>query len=145
MGQRNSTFINSFALVKNFEFFFQANLFRDFRIENYPQNFTTSVYAKYMFWANKQNNGGAAAFLGFGRSPCYYNNTEYTELHKNIWTAIPITIPLFKNMISWDLMPGALVDFNHEDESDVAWGFTWSTRMAITGSFLNCHRYGDVW
>jgi len=130
-GQRNSTFVSSVALVPKFEFFFQANLFRDYRVENYVQHFTTTVYAKYMFFVNKQNNGGAAVFLGFGRSPGYYADTEYTELHKNIWMAIPITIPLFKNMITWDIMPGAMVDFNPRDGDQTAWGFTWSTRMGI--------------
>ncbi|TFV95823.1 hypothetical protein E4S40_06265 [Algoriphagus kandeliae] len=130
-GQRNSTLLSSFALVPNFEFFFQANLFRDYRIENYTQHFTTTVYAKYMFWVNEANNGGAAVFLGFGRSPGYFQDTEYTELHKNIWTAIPITIPLFNNAISWDLMPGAMVDFDTKDKNQTAWGFTWSSRLAI--------------
>jgi len=130
-GQRNAALISSFALVPKFEFFVQANLFRDYRVENYVQHFTTTVYAKYMFWANKENNGGAAAFLGFGRSPGYYTDTEFTELHKNIWTAVPITIPLFDNMISWDIMPGALVDFSPKDRDQTVWGFTWSTRLAI--------------
>lgn len=130
-GQRSATLLSSFALVPEFEFFFQANLFRDYRIENYVQHFTTTVYAKYMFWVNKDNNGGAAAFLGFGRSPGYFANTEYTELHNNIWTAIPISIPLFNNMITWDIMPGAMVDFNPKDSDQTAWGFTWSSRIGI--------------
>jgi len=130
-GQRNSTFVSSFALVPKFEFFFQANLFRDYRVEDYVQHFTTTVYAKYMFWVNKEKNGGAAAFLGFGQSPGYYTNTEYTRLHQNIWTAFPVTIPLFNNTITWDLMPGAMVDFDPKDSDKAAWGFTWSTRMGI--------------
>jgi hypothetical protein len=130
-GQRNSTFVSSFALVPKFEFFFQANLFRDYRVENYVQYFTTTVYAKYMFWVNKENNGGGAVFLGFGQAPGYYADTEYTELHKNVWTAFPFTFPLFKNMISWDIMPGGMVDFNSKDQGEIAWGFTWSSRIAI--------------
>lgn len=130
-GQRSSTLLGSFALVPNFEFFAQANLFRDYRIENYPQHFTTSVYAKYMFWVNKNNNGGAAAFLGFGRSPGYFETTEYTDLHKNVWAAFPVTFPFANNAILWDIMPGGLVNFNHEDKSETAWGFTWSSRLAI--------------
>lgn len=130
-GQRNTTLISSFALIPKFEFFAQANLFRDYRIDNYVQHFTTTVYAKYMFLVNKQNNGGAAVFLGFGQSPGYFSNTEYTKLHQNIWTAIPVTIPLFRNMISWDIMPGAMIDFDPKDNDQKATGFTWSTRLAI--------------
>ncbi|MCV9386282.1 hypothetical protein [Reichenbachiella ulvae] len=130
-GQRNTAIISSFSLIPKFEIFVQGNMFRDYRIEDYPQNFTTSLYAKYMYWVNKQNNGGGAIFLGAGRSPGYFKNTVYTELHKNIWAAFPVTFPFFNNVLSWDLMPGVLVDFNAEDTNDVAWGFTWSSRMAI--------------
>jgi hypothetical protein len=130
-GERNATLISSFALIPKFEFFVQANLFRDYRIEDYVQHFTTNVYAKYMFLVNKENNGGASVFLGFGRSPGYYQDTEFTELHNNIWTAFPITFPLFNNTISWDIMPGALVDFDPKNSDKTAWGFTWSSRLAI--------------
>lgn len=130
-GERNSTIISSFALIKHFEFFAQANLFRDYRIKDYDQHFTTTLYAKYMFWVNRQNNGGAAVFLGVGQSPGNYSNTEYTQLHRNIWTAVPVTVPLFNNVISWDLMPGALFDYERGPDKEKAWGFTWSTRLAI--------------
>ncbi|SIN73216.1 hypothetical protein [Algoriphagus halophilus] len=130
-GQRNSNFVSSFGLAPGFEFFFQANLFRDYRIDDYVQHFTTSIYGKYMFWVNKEKTGGAAAFFGFGRSPGYYEGTEFTELHKNVWTSIPVTIPLFQNMLSWDIMPGAIVDFDTKNKDEVTWGFTWSSRLAI--------------
>jgi hypothetical protein len=130
-GQRNAVLASSFALVKNFEFFVQANLFRDYRIEDYDQHFTTTVYAKYMFWVNPKNTGGAAAFLGIGQAPGNYANTLYTQMHRNFWTAFPVTIPLFNNTISWDIMPGAMIDFAHGENKETAWGFTWSTRVAI--------------
>lgn len=130
-GQRNSTLLMSFALIDRFEFFAQGNLFRDYRVEDYNQHFSTTVYAKYMFWLNEKKTGGGAAFLGFGRSPGYYNQYNYSDLHKNIWTAIPFTIPLFNNTISWDIMPGAMVDFAYGDKKETAWGITWSTRLAI--------------
>lgn len=131
-GERNSTLLMSFALIDRFEFFAQGNLFRDYRDEQSPQNFTTTVYGKYMFWRNDANTGGGAIFLGFGRSPGYYNETQFIELHKNIWTAVPVTIPLLNNMFSWDIMPGAMVDFDYGNNKETAFGFTWSTRFAIS-------------
>ncbi|MBU1009991.1 MAG: hypothetical protein KKD74_07650 [Bacteroidetes bacterium] len=131
-GQRNSTLLMSFALIDRFEFFAQGNLYRDYRDEQSPQYFTTTVYGKYMFWKNKANTGGGGVFLGFGQSPGYYNKTEFTELHKNIWTAVPITIPFLNNMFSWDIMPGAMVDFDYGNNKETAFGFTWSTRLAIS-------------
>jgi len=130
-GQRNSTLLMSFALIDRFEFFAQGNLYRDYRDEQIPQHFTTTVYGKYMFWKNEANTGGGGVFLGFGQSPGYYNETQFTEFHKNIWTAVPITIPFLNNMFSWDIMPGAMVDFDYGNNKESAFGFTWTTRLAI--------------
>jgi len=130
-GERNSTLLMSFALINRFEFFAQGNLFRDYRNEEAPQHFTTTVYAKYKFWKNKSNTGGGGVFLGFGNSPGYFNQTEFTQLHKNVWTAVPITIPFLNNMFSWDIMPGAMVDFDYGNNKETAFGFTWSTRLAV--------------
>ena len=130
-GERNSGMVSSFALIENFEFFVQVFLFRDGRVDDYAQHFTTSVYAKYMYWKNDTNTGGGAVFLGFGQSPGYYTETIYTKFHRNIWTALPVTFPFFNNLISWDLMPGAMVDFENGMNKNVVWGFTWSTRLAI--------------
>ncbi len=130
-GQRNSGMVSSFAFIKNFEFFAQASLFSDGRVDDYNQHFTTTIYAKYMFWLNKAKSGGAAVFLGFGRAPGSYAQDRYLPMHKNYWTALPVTIPLFKNTISWDIMPGALVDFDYGNNKETAWGFTYSTRVAV--------------
>ena len=99
-GERNSGMVSSFALIKNFEFFVQAFLFRDIRVDDYSQHFKTTVYAKYMFWVNEANTGGAAVFLGMGQSPGSFTQDGYSPLHKNYWTALPITIPFFNNTIS---------------------------------------------
>ncbi len=130
-GERNSGMVSSFALIENFEFFVQAFLFRDGRVDDYSQHFTTTVYAKYMFWVNKANTGGAAVFLGMGDSPGSYNQDGYSPLHKNYWTALPVTIPFFNNTISWDIMPGAMVDLDYGNNKETAWGFTYSTRVAV--------------
>lgn len=130
-GGRNAGTILSFALVPKWEFFAQAFLFWENEKELVPQHFNVQGYAKYMFWVNKQNNGGGAAFLGFGKSPGYWEQTEFLKSHQNIWTAVPITLSLFNNTISWDLMPGALFDWSNSETGDPAWGFTYSTRVAV--------------
>ena len=130
-GQRNATFINSFALIQNWEFFAQANLYWEDKDQNLPQHFTTNLYFKYMFYENKNKTGGFAAFLGYGQAPGYYNQSQFLDRHTNIWTAVPITIPFFDNMISWDLMPGGMVDFDYGNNKKTAWGFSYSTRLAI--------------
>ncbi len=130
-GERNSAFVNSFALFPRWEFFAQAFLFREKKEQEIPQHFSTTVYAKYMFYENNSKTGGGAVFLGFGKAPGYFQKGDYTPLHKSYWTALPVTIPFFDNALSWDIMPGATLDLASGDESKTAWGFTWSTRLAV--------------
>ena len=40
-------------------------------------------------------------------------------------------IVIFNNKLSWDLFPGAIVDIDYGEDSEVAWGFTYSTRLTI--------------
>lgn len=130
-GERNANMYSVFALFPGFELNFQATLFW----EDYPSNptnyFTTNIYGKYTFWVNDKNNSGGAVSFGIGRAPGYFTDFGYSAMHKNYWAAIPVTIPLFGNTISWDIMPGGLVDFDHGDNDKTAWGFTYSSRIAI--------------
>lgn len=130
-GERDASMYATFALRPRFELNFSVNAFWEDKSTKSPQHFSTNVFGKYMFWVNEANNAGAAVFLGVGRSPGYYNANGYSSFHKNYWTAVPLTIPLLHNTISWDLMPGALVDFEYGDNKEASWGFTWSTRVAI--------------
>lgn len=130
-GQRNSTMYAIFAVAPKIEINFCTNLFWENESKSIPQHFSTNIFGKYMFWVNEANNGGAAIFLGIGKSPGYYNAEGYSAFQKNYWTALPVTFPFFNNTLSWDIMPGALVNFDHGNSNSTAWGFTWSSRLAI--------------
>ncbi|MFD1315130.1 hypothetical protein [Namhaeicola litoreus] len=143
-GQRNSGVIASFSLIPNFEFFAQATMFYENTSLEIPSHFTTTVYAKYMFWVNEEKNGGGGVFLGIGKTPGYWANTEFIELHKNIWSAASFTFPLFDNAVSWDLMPGMVYDWSSEPESPGGWGFTYSTRVAVYGIIPQSALVGEV-
>ena len=130
-GQRNSTFVSSFALIPRFEFFVQTNLYwEDQEIES-PQHFSTTLYAKYSIWVDKNKTGGLSVFLGWGHSPSYYMQSEFLNDHKNFWTALTYTLPLFNNAVSWDFMPGATVDLEYGATKEAAWAFTYSSRLNI--------------
>lgn len=131
VGERNATFINSFALIQNWEFFAQATLYWPNESQQIPQHFTTNVYAKYMPYENEEKTAGVGVFLGYGVSPFYYDQTELLARHSNFWTAVAVTIPFLDNTFSWDIMPGGMVDFDYANNKKTAWGFTYSTRLAV--------------
>lgn len=130
-GQRNASIANSFALIPNWEFFIQGWLFWENKELKLPQHFTTSVYVKYMYYENEAKTGGGAVFLGYGKAPGYYDQEKFVDRHTNMWTAVPVTLSFFDNMLSWDIMPGAMIDFNYGDDKKAVWGFTYSTRLGV--------------
>src|SRR5205085_12222718 len=68
---------------------------------------------------------------GTGMFPGYFDGDERTkDAFKTYWTNMPITIPLFNNKVSWDLMPGANMTINYGNTQTTAFGFTYSTRVA---------------
>ena len=144
-GLRNSGLIASIALVPKFEFFAQATLFKEDTSLEIPSNFTTTIYAKYMFWENQTKNGGGGVFLGFGRAPGYWSKTQFVELHRNLWSAVALTFPLFNNAISLDLMPGLVYDFSSEEGVPNGWGFTYSTRVAAYGIIPKSAVVGEIY
>jgi len=122
----------SMAVLLRFEVSVSANLDNPTDSLRQFRRFTSNVAVKYMFWANEAKNGGGGIFFGMGQSPNYYNGEgEYSQMHKNYWTAVPVTFPLFNNTLSWDIMPGALIDFGYGEENSTALGFSYSTRLAI--------------
>ena len=68
-GERNATMYSTFTLLPRFELNFQSSLFWADESLNSSQYFSINIFGKYMFWVNEANTGGAAVFLGIGKSP----------------------------------------------------------------------------
>jgi hypothetical protein len=93
--------------------------------------YSTSLYAKYMFYENESKTGGFAVKLGTGIDPGYLDgNDRVNDAFQTFWTNAPITIPFLNNMLSWDIMPGASVTKNYGVEETTVWYLTYSTRLA---------------
>src|SRR5262249_19505327 len=89
-----------------------------------------SYYAKYMVYENKAKTGGVAVKAGTGLDPGYLLTAGLKDAFQTYWTNAPVTLPLFDNKVSWDLMPGASVTRNFGENKEVAWEFTYSSRVA---------------
>ena len=130
-GERNSMFMTTFSLLRNWEFTAAAYLYNDDNDPLTDDGHSTSLYAKYMIFENKAKTGGVAVKFGTGLDPGYLDGSDRAnDAFKTFWTNAPITIPFFDNAVSWDIMPGASVTRNFGEEQTTAWAFTYSTRLA---------------
>lgn len=131
VGERNSMLMNTYSLFPKWEFTMAAYLYNDDGNPFTNDGYSTSFYAKYMFYQNKEETGGAAVKVGTGLFPGYLSGEDrIKDAFKTYWMNVPVTIPFRNNTFSLDLMPGASVTVDHGEEETSAWGFTYAARIA---------------
>ena len=130
-GQRNSMLMTTFSLFPRWEFTVAAYMYNNDGDPLTDDGFSSTIYAKYMFYENKAKTGGVAVKAGTGLFPGTIEGTDRTkDAFQTYWMNFPATIPLFNNKVSWDLMPGVSTTKNYGAEKTTVWNFTYSTRVA---------------
>lgn len=130
-GQRNSMLMTTYSLFPKFEFTFAAYLYNNDGDPLTDDGYSSTLYAKYMFYENKAKTGGAGVKAGTGLFPGTLEGTDRSkDAFQTYWMNVPATIPLFNNKVSWDLMPGVSMTKNYGTQETTAWNFTYSTRVA---------------
>ena len=129
VGERNSIFMNTFSLFPRWEFTAAAYIYNGDADKKTNDGYSTTFYAKYMFYENKAKTGGFAVKAGTGIDPGYLATVGLQDAFQTYWMNAPTTLPLFDNKISWDLMPGASVTRDYAG-GGAATAFTYSTRVA---------------
>jgi hypothetical protein len=130
-GERNSMLMTTYSLFPKWEFTLAGYMYNDDNDLKTDDGYSTSIYAKYMFYQNKKETGGAAVKMGTGMRPGTISGEDRAkDAFQSFWVNFPCTVPLFNNKLSWDLMPGASVTRNFGQTETTAWGFTYSTRLA---------------
>jgi hypothetical protein len=130
-GERQSMWMMTFSLLPGWEFTGAVYVYNNDDDPATDDGYSTSFYAKYMFYENEAKTGGGAVKVGTGLGPGYIDGNErLKDAWQSIWTNAPITIPFFDNTLSWDIMPGASVEIKYGEEQTTAWAFTYSTRLA---------------
>jgi hypothetical protein len=130
-GERTEMFMTTFSLFPRWEFTAAAYLYNSDDDPTTDDGYSTSYYAKYMFYENQAQTGGAAVKFGTGLDPGYLvDNVGLKDAFQTYWMNTPATLPLFDNKLSWDIMPGASVTRDYGYGGNTAWAFTYSTRAA---------------
>ena len=131
IGQRNSMIMNTYSLFPRWEFTIAAYLYNNDNNNLTNDGYSSSFYAKYMFYENKKQNGGAAVKFGTGMFPGYFDGEDRVkDAFKTYWMNAPVTIPFRGDKFSWDIMPGASATINYGEDKTTAWSFTYATRLA---------------
>ncbi|HUM00681.1 MAG TPA: hypothetical protein VL084_00220 [Thermoanaerobaculia bacterium] len=130
-GERTTMFMETFSLFRNWEFTAAQYVYNKDSDRKTSEGTQGSLYAKYMFYENREKTGGFSVKAGAGMRPSYQlDGSGYQTPKTTLWMNAPATIPFFDNKLSWDIMPGWSATLDSEGKGNTAWAFTYSTRLA---------------
>lgn len=132
VGERSTMLMSTFSLFPRWEYTYAVYVYNDDSDPLTDDGYSTSLYAKYMFYQNESETGGGSVKFGTGMFPgTIKGEDKLSDAFNTYWVNFPFTIPFFSNKLSWDIMPGGSVTRKYQtEEENNAWGFTYSTRLA---------------
>ena len=131
VGQDYSALVGVAALFEDWEFNVGLTSYYEDPQNVSDRHNTGALYVKHRLWENEQATGGAAILAGTGVDPSYIRAGTATDTLKTWWASYVYTIPFNDGRITWDLLPGVLLNLNQDRKDEKAWGMTYSTRLAI--------------
>ncbi|HEX5132695.1 MAG TPA: hypothetical protein VFX92_09435 [Candidatus Krumholzibacteria bacterium] len=143
-GERNQMFMTTLSLLPRWEFTAAAYVYN---VDDDPatdDGYSTSYYAKYMFYENTARTGGAAVKAGTGMDPGYITSYGLQDAFQTYWMNTPATLPFMNNKLQLDVMPGASYSRSRGADSDGGWAFTYSTRVAWYPRNMETSLVGEV-
>lgn len=131
-GERNSMWMTTLSLFPRWELTAAAYIYNNDKDPLTDDGYSTSYYAKFMIFENAAKTGGLAVKVGTGLEPGYLNNNGVglKDAFQTYWTNAPLTLPLFDNKVSWDIMPGASATRDYGPTGETALNFTYATRVS---------------
>ena len=90
-----------------------------------------SLYVKRRLKQNKTETGGYAVFLGTGIYPQHLDKGEVTSRFQSWWAMGVATYAFAGDRIMLDILPGVVANLDHKQTGTTAWGFSYSTRVAV--------------
>jgi len=131
VGQEYSMFIAVAALLPETEFNIGVTHFFDKPLDLTEGHYSGIFYVKRRLSENEAGNGGWAVMGGTGVNPSYLQEGEVTDTFQSWWANAVYTIPFRDGAVTWDLLPGFLVNLDKDQSGETAWGMTYSTRVAV--------------
>jgi hypothetical protein len=131
VGQEYSMLIAVAALLPETEFNIGVTRFKDDPLDVTEAHNSGVFYVKRRLSENAARTGGWAVMGGTGVNPSYLQEGEVTDTFQSWWANAVYTIPFRDGAVTWDLLPGFLVNLDKDQSGETAWGMTYSSRVAV--------------
>ena len=131
VGQEYSAVVAVAALLPETEFNVGVTRFGQDLEDSTNAHYSMVFYVKRRLAQNDAGTGGWALMGGTGVSPSYLAQGKVTDTFRSWWANAVYTVPFLDGQITWDLLPGFLVNLDKDRTGEDAWGMTWSSRVAV--------------
>lgn len=130
-GQKYMMFNVVGALVQEWEFNAQVIHYYGDPAESSDSYTAGSFFIKRRLKQNKAETAGYAVMAGTGVVPQHLDKGEVTSSLQSWWANAVATYSFASDRVLLDVLPGATVNLDHKQSGNTAWGFTYSSRLAI--------------
>ena len=144
-GQEYSTAIAVAALLPDTEFNIGVTRFKDSPEDRTEAHYSGLFYIKRRLSENEAGNAGSSISFGTGINPSYLSAGEVTDTFQSWFATYDYTMAFRDGQVTWDVMPGVMVNLDQDQEDETAWGFTWSTRAAVYKIIPSSAIVAEVW
>ncbi len=131
VGQEYSTALAIAALLPETEFNIGVTHFVDKPLDLTEGHYSGLFYVKRRLFENEAGNAGMSVSVGTGVDPSYLAAGTVTDTFKSWFASTAYTMAFREGAVTWDLMPGVLVNLDEDQSGQTAWGMTWCTRVAV--------------
>ncbi|TNJ44301.1 hypothetical protein KFZ70_03170 [Tamlana fucoidanivorans] len=130
-GQDYAQFYAILAFLPEWEFNSQFVYYYNDPKTNSEAFINPSFYLKRRLYQNEAETAGYSVLGGVGLFPHHLDYGEITSSFQSWWVMGTATFAFAKNNVLLDILPGATVNLDHKQTNTTAWGFTYSSRLAI--------------
>lgn len=132
------------ALIPEWEFNAQFTHFYDDPRLDSDSYTVTNLYAKRRLSQNEAETQGYAFIFGTGLAPGHLDEGQVTQAFDTYYINGIATYGWADDQFLLDLLPGVLYNNDLDGTGKGAWGFTWSTRLAVYDVIPSTAIVGEV-
>ncbi len=131
VGQEYSTALAVAALLPDTEFNLGVTHFVDKPLDLTEGRYSGIFYVKHRLTENEAGNAGWSVSVGTGVDPSHLEAGTVTDTFQSWFVNSSYTLAFRDGDVTWDLLPGVMVNRDKDQSGENAWGMTWCSRAAI--------------
>ncbi len=131
VGQEYSVLMAVAALLPDTEFNLGITRFDEDPQNRSEEHYSGIFYVKHRLAENEAGNSGWAVSVGTGIDPSHLAEGTVTDNFQSWFANTSYTASFRDGDVTWDLLPGVMVNLDEDQSGETAWGMTWCSRAAV--------------